>query len=118
MHVCLPDHLYVTSVVEKKDNKSGSYLRLGLTGVHALPRLPGSVMDNHKGAIAVDQSTLEELQVLEGHTDRVWCVAWSPSGAPPVCLAQLFRGWDVLARLAHLVGDVSLNTFSGIFGLA
>jgi WD40 repeat protein len=24
--------------------------------------------------------TLQELQCLEGHTDRVWSVAWSPSG--------------------------------------
>ena len=24
---------------------------------------------------------LEELQTLEGHTDRVWQVTWSPNGA-------------------------------------
>ena len=25
---------------------------------------------------------LDQVQVLEGHTDRVWNVAWSPKGAP------------------------------------
>jgi len=32
-------------------------------------------------------AALEEVQVLEGHTDRVWCVAWSPSGTPPLAHA-------------------------------
>lgn len=25
-------------------------------------------------------SRLQETAVLEGHTERVWCVAWSPDG--------------------------------------
>lgn len=25
-------------------------------------------------------SRLVEMAVLEGHTERVWCVAWSPDG--------------------------------------
>lgn len=30
--------------------------------------------------------SLDEVQCLEGHTDRVWQVAWSPSGTPvPWC---------------------------------
>ncbi|KAK9839796.1 hypothetical protein WJX81_002355 [Elliptochloris bilobata] len=37
-------------------------------------------MHNHKGSISTEQGSLEEVQVLEGHTDRVWCSAWSPLG--------------------------------------
>ena len=93
---------------------------LGLTGVHAMPRMPGSVIDNHKGVLGAGQSTLEELQVLEGHTDRVWCVAWSPSGAPPLrpctalwklrCPSTPLHACYVLCHRTHLR--------SGVFRLA
>lgn len=39
-----------------------------------LPHL--SIADPHPS-----MGTLAELQTLEGHSDRVWHVAWSPTGA-------------------------------------
>ena len=56
-------------------------------------------MDAHKGVVAAQQGCLEELQVLEGHTDRVWCLAWSPSGTLQLCPAQPCGTLDAHASL-------------------
>lgn len=44
-------------------------------------------------------STISQLKTLEGHSDRVWSLAWSPSGMLPP-LGGVERGLTAAQRVA------------------
>ncbi len=55
--------------------------------------------------------SLEPVQVLSGHSDRVWAVAWSPNGEQPSELNTGCCSWLCQAFLwfTHLQQDFSIK---------
>lgn len=62
---------------------------------------------------------LKEIQILEGHTDRVWGLAWNPTtgvdGIPPMLAScggdKTVRIWQQQASSGNWDCKVNLNFF-------
>ena len=74
------------------DAELGNQTRIPETDAHAGPGPPSPMKEDPVQAPEEEAAPgLQLLQTLEGHSDRVWVVAWSPDGArirPRCCRAR------------------------------